>query len=232
MKRTLPFLILLVSSIVNAQESTLSIKGSATVSVKPTVTVITMSIRSTQDSYTSAIQNMVSRVDQLTSEMKKIGFKENEIITSNFNINKQFNYNQNRVKKEVFDAHQTIRVQFTQDKDRLLEVLNRAVSSEATPEISISFDLENKKKKEIKDQLIKLALKDAKDKAELISEETGCKLAGIKTINYGQPNYVADPLKYRASADMQMEEVVFSNMEVANLSFTESVDITYLIEKK
>ena len=216
-----------------AQESVISIKGTASVSVKPTVTIITMDVRSTQDSYTSAIENMINRIDQLTAEMKQIGFKEEEIVTSNFFINKRLNYNQNRTQTEVFDANQTLRVQFTQDKDKLLEVLNRATSSEAKPEISISFDLDNKKKQEVKDRLIKLAIKDAKNKAALMVGETGYLISGIKTMSYGQSGVAPDPLRFNTSSRaMDIEEVSFTNMEVANLSFTESVDITYLIEKE
>ena len=217
----------------HAQKSELSIKGSASVSVKPTVTVISMNIRTTDDSYTTSIQNLINRVYKLSEAMKEIGFKEEEIVTSNFTINKRFNYAQGKRDEEIFDANQTLMVQFKQSKERLLEVINKATSSEANPEIQIRFELGSEQKKEVKKELVKLAIKDAKANAELISSEAGYKLMGIKNISYGQSANYPGPLMFaEEELEIKLQEVVVTNMEVANLSFTETVDIVFLMEEE
>lgn len=233
MKHFLAFFLLSIFLSTKAQESVLSITGSASVTVKPTITIITMEIRSTKDAYTDAIESMIARIDLLTKDMKKAGFKEKEIVTSNFNINKRINYTQNRTQQEVFDATQVLRVEFPQDKDQLLKVLNQATASKAQPEISISFNLDIDKKKEVKANLIRLAIKDAKEKGALIAGETTYEITGIKNISYGQSRFSPGPLSFNETErSMSMENVIITNMEVANLTFSESVDVAYLLQKQ
>jgi len=213
------------------EKTTLSISGSASVSVKPTVTVISLSVSSTQDSYSKAIENLVGRVDQLTKSMMEIGFESKEIITSNFNINKRLKYNQGKQDGELFTAQQQLKVQFKQSKDRLLEVINTATSSQANPELSIAFELDREQKKSLKDKLIKLAIIDARQKADLIAAASGLQVDQIKDISYGPKYYSPNPVNvsYR---ELAMDAVTVSNMEVSNLTFSETVEMVFLAVEK
>lgn len=228
--RTFITLLLLWSLQVNAQENaTLSVKGQATISVKPTETVITCTIESSKSSYAEAIEDMTKRVDQLTSDFKKLKFQESEILTSMFNVHKRMNYNQNRNGEEFFVATQSIVVRFSQKKERLLEVINAATQSTSTPEIAISFDLDTEKKKALQTELIKLAVRDAQEKATLIAGAATYEVGGIKEMSYG--NSFASPRPLYAMADVSLKEVAVSNFEVANLSFSETVDVVFYINK-
>ena len=122
-------------------------------------------------------------------------------------------------------------VRFEQHEERLLEVLSKAASSQSDPEINISFALDNESKKKVKDKLIKLAVADAKEKAELIAKEAGYKIAGIQEIKYGVTYPTLAPQV--AFADSRnFAEVAISNFEVSNLTFSESVDMTFKITEK
>lgn len=228
--KTFVYLLLLWSLQVKAQENaTISVKGQATISVKPTETVITCTIESAKSSYAEAIEDMTKRVDQLTSDLKKLKFKETQILTSMFNVHKRMNYNQNRNGEEIFVATQSLVVRFSQSKERLLEVINAATSSTSTPEIAISFDLDTEKKKALQTELIKLAVQDAQEKAKLIAGAANYQVGGIKEMSYG--NSFASPRPMYAMADVSLKEVSISNFEVANLSFSETVDVVFYISE-
>ena len=214
--------------------STLRVKGNSELSVKPTITVISLTIKSVKPTYTGSVEDLIKRVDILTESLKNIKFKEDEIITSNFSVNR------NRILKDRewiddgFVAVQTMKVEFEQDKRRLLEVLNTSTSSTADPAISLSFELDNERKLKLKSELIKLAVKDAKSKAELIATEAGYKIVGIKEINYGLGYTGADELY--TIADMETLEVdldvEISNFEVANLTYSDFVNMVFNIKQK
>lgn len=214
--------------------STLRVKGNSELSVKPTRTVISFTIKSINPTYAGSVEELIKRVDILTKVLTDIKFKEHEIITSNFSVNKNRIYVEREWKDSGFVAVQTLKVQFEQDKKRLLEVLNTSTSSKADPEISLSFELDNDRKLKLKSELIKLAVRDAKTKAELIANEAGYQIIGIKEINYGIGYSAPDELY--AVVDMEYLEVELdveiSNFEVSNLTFSDFVNVVFSIKQK
>jgi len=231
---TLLFILLTISSVAQDSTSILRVKGNSELSVKPTRTVISLTIKSINPTYAGSVEELIKRVDILTKVLRDIKFKEEEIITSNFSVNKNRIYTDGEWKDEGFVAVQTMKVQFEQDKKRLLEVLNSTTSSTADPEISLSFELDNERKLKLKSELIKLAVKDAKVRADLIATEAGYKIVGIREINYGVG--YSEPDELYAVADMEYLEVELdveiSNFEVANLTFSDYVNVVFIIKKK
>ncbi len=216
-------------------QSLLHVSGQAKVAVRPTQTVVSLSIRSSNDTYAGTVEDLIQRVDLLVSELKKLKFEEEEIFTSNFSVNKNFVYDQGERKEKGFTGLQSLTVQFVQDKKRLLKVLTAAAGSKADPEISISFDLDENQKRSLKDELIRQAVIDAQAKAQLIAEQSNHKIAGIKEIKYGivATNFPDAPVF--AFADGKQESrlgVEFSNFEAANLTFSDQVQILFFIQPK
>jgi len=236
MKYFILSLLVFLSVELTAQDSisTLRVRGNSELSVKPTQTVISLTIKSIQPTYAGSVENLINRVDVLTKVLTDIKFKEEEIITSNFSVNENKIYVKGEWKDSGFVALQTLKIQFEQDKKRLLEVLNTTTSSNAAPEISLSFEIDNERKLKLKSELIKLAVRDAKTKADLIANEAGYKIIGIKEINYGLGYSEADELY--AVADMENLEVELdielSNFEVSNLTFSDFVNVVFIIQLK
>lgn len=208
----------------------LHVSGEATISVKPTLAVITMTIRSSGATYAGTVEELTNRIDVLTEVLKGVKFKEQEIFTSNFAIDKNYVYVQGERKEKGFNGLQTLKVQFKQDKDRLVQVLTAAAGSNANPEIAVSFDLDAEQKKEVKDELIRQAVSDATAKAELIVAQANHQIVGIKEIRYGveAPNNPG-PVYANFRAESAIAADV-SNFEAADLSFSDQVNIVFVIK--
>ncbi len=211
----------------------LSVQGDASVAVKPTETTINLNVESKSATYPGAVQDMIRRVDQLSKDLKKLGFKDTDIITSNFNVNQDRIYLKNMWKDSGFVATQNLTVSFAQNKEKLLDVLNAATKSLAKPAISLSFGLDAKRKSEVKNELIKLAVEDAKRKADIIVAASGYEITGIMEIKYGQSNAGPQPLHEVANyaAFSKVADVEISNFEAADLKYNESISIVYSIDK-
>lgn len=233
MKASLFFALSFFSLQVFGQDSSpslLHVSGQAEVSVKPTLSVVTLTIRSSGDSYAGAVENLVNRVDMLTIVLSELKFKEEEILTSNFSVEKNFVYVQGERKEKGFNGLQTLKVQFVQEKERLLRVLTAVANSDADPEVTVSFDLDNEQKAKLKDELLREAVKDAQSKAQLIADQANQQIIGIQDIKYGIGNStIPSPVAFSAMKAESRAGADFSNFEAANLTFSDQVLMVFKI---
>lgn len=211
----------------------LHVSGQAQVAVKPTLSVVSLSIKSSGNTYAGTVEDLINRVDVLVSGLKQLKFKDQEIFTSNFSVDKNYVYDKGERKEKGFNGQQTLKVQFEQDKERLLKVLTSVANSTADPEISVSFDLDGEQMKKLKDELIKQAVNDAHAKAQLIASQSNHQITGIKDIKYGvgssnfpEPAVYAD---FKAESRLAVE---VSNFEAADLTFSDQVQIVFKIAPK
>lgn len=232
--KSLVFFVLSVLSIqVMGQEalpSLLHVSGQAEVSMKPSLTVVALNIRSSNETYAGTVEDLTQRVDLLVGVLKDLKFKEQEIFTSNFSVVKDFVYVQGERKAKGFNGVQTLKVQFGQNKETLLKVLTAVANSQSDPEISVAFDLKAEEKADLKDELIRQAVRDGHAKAKLIAETSEHQVTGIHEIRYGtltQPSPVYASFK----AESRMAGEV-STFEAENLTFSDQVMIVFEIKSK
>ncbi|MEM9325911.1 MAG: SIMPL domain-containing protein [Bacteroidota bacterium] len=234
-KLLLPFIFVLCSMQTMAQnQGELAVLGEASIALKPTRTVIQYNVESTQSTYVAAVEDMTKRVDELANILSGMKFKEDEMITSSFRVQEKFAYDRGQRRNDGYTATQTLKVTFPLEKKRLLEVLSKTTSGLVNAGIAVSFTIDEAKREELNLQLIEEAVNDAKSKAETIARAAACKIQGIKEITYGtRPVAYPTPRLARAetlsmsAADAGGVEV--SNFEAADLTFTDSVNVIYLI---
>lgn len=232
------FVFLLLPFLAFSQNDTASLKvqGVSKLSVKPTRTVISYQVRSIDMNYAKSVEKLIQRIDLLSSSLVELGFNKDDLVTTNFNVDRNVVFGRGTRKDSGFVALQTLKIDFNQDESRLLEVLNKSVASEADPEITISFEIDSKKQISIQNELIKMAVQDAQKKAELISTTAGYRIIGIKLINYHVvPNRHLDEVF--SMVEVMDEEFIdldieISNFEASNLTFTDKVDVEYFVTEK
>ena len=212
--------------------SLLHVSGKAEASVKPTLTIVSLAIRSSKDTYAGAVEDLTGRVDLLAKVLKDQKFQDDQIITSNFSVDKNYAYIDGQRKATGYNGVQTLKVQFEQDKARLLAVLTAATSSQADPEISVSFDLDDETKARLKEELMVAAVSDATSKAKLIAEQANHQLAGIREIKYG---LASEEISFPSGEMFQMAtrgDVQVNTFEVSDLTLTDQVLIVFKIAPK
>lgn len=207
----------------------LNVTGQASISVKPDRAIISYSINESKDSYNEAIDAMTNRIDELTQSLMKIGFKKEEIKTSNFNIRQNRKYRQGEHVGEEFIASQSLEVKFVHSNKRLLEVLNFTTSAKSTPNVSIAFDLSDDERDKVRAQLIRKAVADARGKADILAAETGYQIKGVKEINYGANTSQPRPIPGNMGIMRTLDKSDLSNFEAKDLTLNEQVFISYEI---
>lgn len=210
-------------------QTELSIIGESSLSLSPTVSTIQFHIQNTKEEYVAAIEGLTARVDKLVGELRSMGFEEEAIVTSVFSVDKTYQWEHDRSKREeAFSARQILKVTFPYQKDRLLEVLNKTTTSAADASISLSFDIDNKKKELVSKELIELAIDDAKRKASMIAKKTGLNIQSIKKINYGSGLNRPRPMHRGAAEEVRLSsETPISNFEASDLTFDDRIEILF-----
>jgi uncharacterized protein YggE len=107
--------------------------------------------------------------------------------------------------------------------------MNRISRSKTDPDINFSFQLSENEMKKVKTELIKQAVQDAAHKAGVIAEASGTAVSGVLEIRYGEFSGPEQPM-YRMMEARAADEPSYGGFNMQELTFTESIEITYSIE--
>ncbi|PIB35801.1 hypothetical protein BFP72_10550 [Reichenbachiella sp. 5M10] len=211
--------------------SLIHVTGQSELSLSPEVTVLSYSISANDKSYDAAVTALNTRINQLTGNLKKSGFKTEEIKTSQFNIRKSKIYEGGKVKGEEYIATQSLTVRFPFDKKRLLNALDRTADEDAAPNLSISFELSDEQKNKSRNTLLQNAMEDALVKAQILSQQAGYQIAGVQEVSN---NAIPSRPMVRAmefDAVQSMAQSKMADYQPQDLTISEQVSVTYLIQK-
>ena len=217
---------------------TIKVTGKSNVKASPDYTRISLTLSDTLKEYDECLAKSVEDMNVIVECIKRLGFERNELKTSSFEIDRKTQSYRDKYDnwKERFIGYEyTENVNFTFENDnaRLGKILYALAHISIIPEIRISYfcsDVES-----IKNQLLELAIKDAKKKAELLTSASGVKLCEILDIDYSwiNVNLELDDLKLCPSGVLQDccdEEGYDVDFEPDDISTSGSVRITFRIE--
>jgi uncharacterized protein len=235
MKKITLFLCLIIISVTTkAQdketEQILKIAGHAQLFVTPDMGVLHVNIRAIDMTAAKAITKLNEKTKDVIRQLNSIGFKETEIKTTSFQINENRIYRDREHKDSGYVAMQSVEVEFQNNRDLITKILNTFSGSQTDFKLNFSFKLSDKKREEVKNELIKLSIDDARKKSELIAKSAGIKLGKIVEINSGVVSN-NDPYVSRglASIAAKMEGDILG-FTPKDLMFTEKVIMMWKFE--
>jgi uncharacterized protein YggE len=208
--------------------SQISVIGTASASVKPSVVKLSLNISGIEENYNEAVSSLFERSAQVMQELQNAGFDEKEIFTSNLSISKNSRYQDGKQVQSYF-ASEMISVDFSFDENRLLSILSRLSASLAEPDIRFSFDLTDEEKETIKTELMENAIKDARKSAEILASAAGTSLGGILKINYGS---LESPVTPRGEMmTMAASRSSISSYNPEDLQMSQQVQVIFLLNQ-
>lgn len=157
-----------------------NVTGVAKVDVKPDTAYITLGVSTTADTVQSALDKNSASAVKVIDALKKLGIMDEDIQTSNFWVNPQYDYNKQPAEQIGFTAENDITVKTTPDK------ASQVILAGATNGANnfYNFILKVSNEEEVKTTLIAKAIEDAKKKAEAIAAGANKKLGDFKMISY------------------------------------------------
>lgn len=197
---------------------TITVKGVGNVTVKPDFIVVSMKLKTEAKEYDRAMELASEKIEQLNKSLENIGFEKSAVKTTNFNVQTAYE----NVKdvdgryKSVFNGYvcnHNLKVEFDLDMAKLSKVLSTISVCLAKPEFSIAFTI--KDSTIVKNELLKSAVQNAKQKAEILCLASGVKLGELTSIeyNWGDINVYSNT-DYRVDRCMMKASSNLANIDI------------------
>jgi len=175
------------------EPETITVVGEAKSVQKNQIATFNAGVDSVQNDKNKAVEEVNQKVTQLIEEIKKFGIDEKDIKTQNLSIYQQeegyYEDGVQRTRKGQWRVNNTIEIKLRQ-VERASDLTSLLTSSGANNVYGPNFSFEDTSKAE-KD-LFEAAMKDAKDKAEILAKASGRTVGKIVNIVEGS-NYSNSP---------------------------------------
>lgn len=166
---------------------TITVKGIGAVSVKPDLIVLRLSMETAEYEYDAAMKAAAEKIDFLNKALEAAGFEKKSAKTADFRV--RADYDRLNAGKgnytSVFMGYKCrheLKIEFDFDTKRLAKALSEISKCIAKPEISIDFTV--KDSSAVSGELLKSAVKNAREKAEILCAASGAKLGELLSIDY------------------------------------------------
>lgn len=181
---------------------TLFVTGSATTQTKPDKVTVSLGVETTNAKAKTALATNSELMNKIINALKIAGVSENETSTSSFTItpNRDYTIDKNQGKLVGFTVSNSIQIDSYNVNDSS-EWIDISVSSGANNVNNIYFSVSDKKLEGIKNELLKEAIGNAGEKADIAASALGLKIDGIKTVNIDQATpFFTGPTLYAAES--------------------------------
>jgi len=224
-------LILSSQTVTFAQDNnarSLNVNGRGEVKAKPDVAYINISVISQAKTAQAALQDNATRTTNVLNKIKSLLGKDDTVKTSGFNLSPVYDYNQATKKSELtgYSVSNDLVVK-TLDLDNLGNLIDATTSVGANRITGPRFDILNKDK--YRKDALRLAVKDARDTANVTAEAAGVNIVRVMQLN---PNYNnPQPIYARSYENMKAAYDQSSTpIESGDITVSASVNITYQIQ--
>ena len=235
MKKTAALLVLsLVVALAATPEQprrTLTVTGTAEVSVKPDICYISFGVETiNKKSAREAYRTNAELMNALSAAVKAAGIEPKDIQTSSFSVTPQY-HDDDHGHPQIFDGYrvyQSLDVD-VRDLDKASTVLDAGMDAGATQVNNVTFAVENPKKYTA-DARVE-AVKTAQAKAQTMADLAGVKLGKPISISESEPGGYN---QYYAQSNVQLDRASGGedtpSLQPGQFKLTRTVYITYEIE--
>jgi len=202
---------------------TIQVTGKGQIKVKPDTTRITISLEGTYPEYGETLRQSSQDTESLKDILSAFGFERSDLKTLSFNVETEYEcYQEKNVYKKRFTGFKfrhMMKVEFPSDNDRLGKVLYALASCTMKPEFSLSYTVSDPEA--AKNELLGKAVKDAKEKASVLTQAAGVTLKDIQNIDY---SWGEIDFEYRPMNRMLMADECAAPMAPAGASYDMNID--------
>ncbi len=170
----------------NNEGGIITVEGKSTVKVVPEEISFTVNLSVKDSNYTRCADMAVEKLAKLKSLFVKNGIDEDLIKTGSYSI-REMQRHDPQLRKMVFDGYEasiplTLKTARDYKKNDLIFTL---IKDNVESNFNLNFGLTQEQRDAVKEKLIDLAVRDAREKAEIIAKSAEIKLGSIKSMQYG-----------------------------------------------
>lgn len=207
----------------------ISVNGKGQLQIKPDVAYIQFGVVTEASTAVKASQENATAMEKVKSVFKDLNISDQDIKTVAFNTNPQYDYSNNKQKLIGYQVQHIVVVTY-KDLNNVGKVLDKLFDAGINRVDNIRYGTE--KMENYENQVIALALKNAKDKATTIAKEAGVQIKGVSVINEGDSGYQPPVFYESANYDggYAMKSSASTNISSGTLKLEKSVFVVYEIQ--
>jgi len=216
---------------------TIRVTGKGQIKVRPDMTRITMSLEGLYEDYSETLRLSSQDTETLKDILSGFGFERSDLKTLNFSVDTEYESYKDRdgSYKQRFTGYRyrhMLKVEFDSDNERLGKILYALANGKVRPEFRISYTV--KDPEATKNTLLGKAVKDAREKASVLTEAAGIGLKDIQSIDYswGEIDFEYRPMDGGILAERCMAEPTAAyslNIEPDDIEVSDTVTVVWEI---
>lgn len=153
-----------LSNVSYAQETTkISVEGNSELKILPDEALINVSLKEKALKTAEATEGLNQKAAEVTKALKKSGVENYELKADNYYINVNRVYTKGTSKDSGYVASQNLKILVKNTEEDLVKIME-ALHANIDMGFQLSFQLSDSKRKEYQDELLRMALLDAKSK--------------------------------------------------------------------
>jgi uncharacterized protein YggE len=229
MKKALLILAVLFMTISYSQElkqvPSINVSGEGKVKVAPDQASISISIETKGTKADDVKRENDKKMDAVLKFIKSFNIAKEDYQTQRVSLNPNYDYEK---KKHNYIATQTVQI-LLKDLSKY-DALMEGLVDEGINRID-NVEFKTSTLKELQSEARKLAVRDAKAKAEDFVSVLGQKVGKAIQISDNTPSYVAQPRMYAMKASMAMDESApRETLAVGEIEITANVSVSFILE--
>ena len=230
MKKAVLFLSIMFMSMSYAQEikqvPQISVNGEGKVKVIPDQATIVVSIETKGNNAKDVKKQNDEKTEAVLKFIKKMSLDPADYKTQRVSLNPEFDYEK---KKHTYNATQTIEI-LLKDLSKYDELMEGLVNEGINRIGNVTF--QSSKLAQYQSEARKLAMKEAKLKAEDYVSVLGQKVGRAMTISDNSQPFYPQPIRYAAMKTMEMSDAAAprETLAVGEINITANVSVSFILE--
>ncbi len=206
------------------QSPGISVSGLGSVFGEPDVAILTLGVEAQADSVGEARSNAAEAMDAMIASLKDAGVEDSDIQTSRFSVQPRYNFREGEQELIGFFVENLVTVKI-RDIDQTGELIDDVVEAggDLTRVQNLRFTIDDPE--ELQQEARRLAMENAKSKAETLAEAGGVELGAPRSIS---ENVTRSPIALDRFAYASLEDSGAStSIEVGELEVQIQVQVVY-----
>lgn len=217
-------------------EKIIRVTGKGKISVKPDMICLDITARGTYPDYEEAIRKSADHTKLLRRTIEKSGLPGQDLKTKDFSVQSEYesyrDYNDNYKKRFLgYSFYHRTEISFPNDNKQLGRILYELARCPGDLEFSINHTVKDREK--VKNALLKKAVEDSREKAEILTGAAGVELGQILRMDYswGEINIMSSPIDSFEMKAMPLRESSYDiDIEADDIDVSDTVTIEWEIK--